>query len=808
MIAEIALEKTSYSFDRLFSYSIPDKMKVEAGMRVKVPFGNGNKSKIGVVFKVREKNESDSNRLKKLLDVIDEKPVLSEELLTIADWMTKRYFCTYEEATRVLIPNGLSQKLIFSYHLNPNIDIDASYLSEFQIRILRRAKRSDFNSNYIVNTLKSDDSNEELLQLVEKGIFVKTQDTVQKVSDAADKMISVKEYDSSKLKSKQQKNVYEFISNCDTVTVNEVTYFVGCTKGVLDKLVSCGAAEYSLREKFRRPSVTAERVKSSEKIILNENQLEVYNKICDSYDKKENKPILLNGITGSGKTSIYIKLAEKILHEGKQAIILVPEISLTSQTVQIFKNAFGDRVAVLHSGLTVAERYDEWKRCKNSEATIVVGTRSAVFAPFDNIGLIVIDEEHDKSYKSDKNPRYDARQIAILRALRTKAVCLLASATPSVESSYQAGLGNYLSCYMNSRYGNAALPEVEVVDALGSDGIQNDLSARTRFLLRKNFDDNKQSIILINRRGYHSFVRCAECREVKLCPNCSVSLNYHYDNNKLVCHYCGYIENFSSTCPNCHQNSMSTYGTGTQRIEDALRELIPEAKILRVDSDSVSLRNNLDELLDDFADRKYDVMVGTQMVSKGLNFENVTLVCVLNIDQMLYADDYSCNERAFDLITQVIGRSGRGRYKGTALIQTEQPENAYIQLAKNQNYSDFYKLEINFRHTLLYPPFCDINVIGFVSPDETLVKFAPIKFTNSLTEALKKSLPSHPIRIFPPTEASVYKVGNKFRYKIVIKTKCNKQYRTLLSEVYKNFLNDKEFKRVSVFIDTNPSENY
>lgn len=783
-------------------------MKVEAGMRVRVPFGNSNKSKIGIVFRVRQKNETDSGRLKNLLDVIDDNSVLSEELLTIADWMTKRYFCTYEEATRVLIPNGLSQKLIFTYQFNPDVVFNDNDLSDFQTKLIRRAKKSNFNSNYIVNTLKSDDSNEELLQLVEKKILIKTQDTIQKVSDAADKMISAKEYDSSMLKSKQQKKAYEFIRNCETVTVNEVTYFVGCTKGVLDKLVSCGAAEYSLKEKFRRPSVTAERAKSSEEIILNELQLEVYNKICDSYDKTENRPILLNGITGSGKTSIYIKLAEKILFEGKQAIILVPEISLTSQTVQIFKNAFGDKVAVLHSGLTVAERYDEWKRCKNGEADIVVGTRSAIFAPFDNIGLIVVDEEHDKSYKSDKNPRYDARQIAILRASRTKAICLFASATPSVESSYQAQLGNYVSCYLNSRYGNADLPEVEVVDALDSDGIQNDLSARTRFLLKKNLNDNKQSIILINRRGYHSFVRCTECREVKLCPNCSVSLNYHFDNNKLVCHYCGYIEDYSSTCPHCHQNSMSTYGTGTQRIEESLREFIPEARILRVDSDSVSLRNNLDELLDEFADHKYDIMVGTQMVSKGLNFENVTLVCVLNIDQMLYADDYSCNERAFDLITQVIGRSGRGRYKGIALIQTEQPENAYIQLAKNQNYSDFYKLEINFRHTLLYPPFCDINVIGFVSSDETLVKFAPIKLTNSLTEALKKELPYHPIRIYPPTEASVYKVGNKFRYKIIIKTKCNKQYRTLLSEVYKNFLNDKEFKRVSVFIDTNPSENY
>ncbi len=808
MIAEIALEKTSYSFDRLFSYIIPDKMKVQVGMRVKVPFGNSNKSKIGIVFRIREKIDSDSVRLKSLLDVLDEEPVLSEELLTIADWMTKRYFCTYDEATRVLLPNGLSQKLIYTYSFNQNAVLENFSFSELQIKLIKRAKKSSFNSNYIVNTLKSDDSDEELLQLVDDKILFKAQDTVQRVSDATDKIITAKEYDSSLLKSKQQKKAYEFIYNCEAVTVNEAAYFVGCTKAVLDKLVSCGAAEYSFIEKFRRPTVTAERAKSSEEIILNESQLEVYNNICKNYDNKVNKPILLNGITGSGKTSIYIKLAERVISEGKQAVILVPEISLTSQTVQIFKNAFGDKVAVLHSGLTVAERYDEWKRCKNGEANIAVGTRSAIFAPFDNIGLIVVDEEHDKSYKSDKNPRYDARQIAILRASRTKAICLLASATPSIESAYQAQLGNYLPYYLNSRYGNAHLPEVEVVDALDSDGNQSELCARTRFLLQKNFDDNKQSIILINRRGYHSFVRCTECREVKLCPNCSVSLNYHYDNNKLVCHYCGYIEDYSSVCPNCHQNSMATYGTGTQRIEETLREIIPKARVLRVDSDSVSLRNNLDELLDNFDRHRYDIMVGTQMVSKGLNFENVTLVCVLNIDQMLYADDYSCNERAFDLITQVIGRSGRGRYKGTALIQTEQPENVYIQLAKTQNYADFYKLEINFRHMLLYPPFCDINVIGFVSPDESLVKFAPIKFSGILAEALKNKLPSHPIRIYPPTEASVYKVGNKFRYKIIIKTKCNKQYRALLSEVYKSFLNDKEFKKVSVFIDTNPSENY
>ncbi len=810
MIAEIALEKTSYSFDKLFSYFVPSDMKVEPGMRVRVPFGNGNKSKIGIVFKVQDVNPIGTDKLKGIIDKIDNEPVLSRELLTLADWMTKKYFCTYEEAVRVLLPSGLTQKLIFSYSLNSEINSEFSEfdLSELQQKIIKRAKRGSFNSNYIINTLKLDDTNEDLTRLVENGILIKKQDTIQKISDAKDKMVIAKEYDVSALKSKQQKKVYEFISSCETATVNEITYFVGCTKSVIDRLIACGAAEYFFAEKFRRPTVTADRVKSSGEFDLNESQRAVYDKICDSYSKGENKPVLLNGVTGSGKTSVYIALARKVISEGKQAIILVPEISLTSQTVQLFKNSFGDKVAVLHSKLSVAERYDEWKRCKKGEALIAVGTRSAVFAPFDNIGLIAVDEEHDKSYKSDKSPRYDARQIAIVRASRTKAICLLASATPSVESSYQAESGKFLYCHMNSRYGNADLPEVEIVDALDSDDLNNDLSVRTKFLLKKNLADKKQSIVLINRRGYHSFVRCTECREVRLCPNCSVSLNYHYDNNKLLCHYCGYSEDFSVTCPVCHQNSLSTYGTGTQHIEETLRAFIPEARVLRIDSDSVSLRNNLDDLLDDFASRKYDIMVGTQMVSKGLNFENVTLVCVLNVDQMLYAEDFGCGERTFDLITQVIGRSGRGKYKGTALIQTEQPGNAYIQLAKNQNYTDFYRLEIDFRRKLLYPPFCDINVIGFSSADETLVKTAPISFAKLMAEVFRERLPNHPIRIYPPTEASVYKMGRRFRYKIIIKTKSNKQYRELLSDVYRSFLNLREFKNVSVFIDTNPSDNY
>ena len=806
MIAEIALEKTVYSFDMLFSYRIPEGMRIYPGMRVKVPFGRGNVSRLGIVFNVRDNSVKDSRRLKNVLAVLDKEPVISSELIAVAQWMTKRYFCTFDEALRVILPKGAFQELVYSYSYS-GIDYDEADFSKLQNRMLKRAKKSNFNSHSLKSTYKISDDSQELNELIEKGLLFKEEVSIQKVGDATDKMVAVKEYDTSKLTAKQRE-AYEFIQNSEAATVGEVTYFVGCTDVVINNLVKQNAAEFFLREKYRRPNVTANRVKRSNDIFLNELQSKVFNDISDSYHKQENKPILLNGITGSGKTSVYIKLAEMVLSEGKQAIILVPEISLTSQTVQTFRNAFGDKIAILHSGLSVAERYDEWKRCKHGEATIAVGTRSAVFAPFDNIGLIVIDEEHDKSYKSDKNPRYDARSIAILRTARTKAICLLASATPSITSSYHAEKGDYLYCSMNSRYGNADLPTVDIVDSLDNDDFTTELSARTKFLLKKNFSENHQSIILINRRGYHSFVRCSECREVLTCPKCSVSLNYHYDNNKLMCHYCGYTTDFTPTCPSCHQNTMGTSGVGTQRIEENLRELIPEARVLRIDSDSVSLRHNLDEMLDEFAEQKYDIMIGTQMVSKGLNFENVTLVCVLNVDQMLYSDDYNCNERAYDLITQVVGRAGRGRYKGMALIQTEQPENIYIRLAKEQNYDAFYKLEKSFRQSMLYPPFCDINVIGFSSRNEAAVRMAPNLFVNTFTKLLREKLPKHPVRIYSPVEASLYKLNDKYRYKVTIKSRSTKQYRELLSEAYKACLKSPEFNDVSMFIDTNPGENF
>ena len=485
---------------------------------------------------------------------------------------------------------------------------------------------------------------------------------------------------------------------------------------------------------------------------------------------------------------------------------MVPEIALTPQMMSIFKGRYGERVAIFHSGLSAGERRDEYKRVLDKKAEIVVGTRSAVFAPFDNIGLIVIDEEQEHTYKSESSPRYHACEVAKFRANNHNALLLLSSATPSLTSFTHASQGRYNLEVLDERYGDAVLPEVLVVDMKQErkSGNKYNISSPLLELLEKNLNENKQSILLINRRGFNTFAACEDCGEVIHCPSCSISLTYHSANNRLMCHYCGYSTAFTKVCPDCGKESVRYAGYGTQRIEHELAHLLPQARVIRLDTDSTSTKHSFEKALNDFSDGKYDIMLGTQMVAKGLNFENVTLVGVINADQQLNNDDFRSQERTFDLLTQVVGRSGRGKFKGNAVIQTIAPDNNIINLAKDQDYLSFYNTEIVIRKAMIYPPYCDICVLNFISKKEISALNASKDFLNAIRNEAADRYKSEKIIVLGPMPPRISKVNNKYRYRLIIKCKNSKRFRSMISELLVNFGKDKKYADITVFADINP----
>lgn len=513
---------------------------------------------------------------------------------------------------------------------------------------------------------------------------------------------------------------------------------------------------------------------------------------------------LLYGVTGSGKTQVYLKLIDAALKMNRDTIVLVPEISLTPQALGIFKRRYGCRVAVMHSGLSLGERNDEFKRADRGEAKIVIGTRSAVFAPLHNLGLIIIDEEQENTYKSERTPRYHAREVANFRCKYNKALLLLTSATPSLESYSNAVKGRYVLCEMNERYGEAHLPEVITVDMKQElkNGNKSPVSAKLKELLQETLDNDKQAILLINRRGYNTFIACNDCGHVITCPNCSISLTYHSYNNRLTCHYCGYTKRLDNHCPECGGDNIRYSGYGTQRIEDELAALFPEARLLRMDADTTSTKFSHDRLFTAFSEHQYDIMIGTQMVAKGLDFPDVTLVGVVNADNSLYDENYNSAEKSFDLITQVVGRSGRRDKKGRAVIQTINPYNETIEYAAHQDYKSFFNNEIELRRMMIYPPYCDIFSASFTGENENDVAFCAKDFFEILKEVNEQK--QEKIIILGPSPAKIAKINNCFRYRLFIKCKNSKNIRTVFNDVLKNVSKIKKYKEVLISFDMNP----
>ncbi|MBR1731273.1 MAG: primosomal protein N', partial [Ruminococcus sp.] len=636
-IAGIAVENTAYSFDKIFDYRVPGALsgEISVGKRVLIPFGNGNRKRQGVIFCTKQ---TETQKLKSVISVLDEQPVLTDEMLRLASFMKEHYFCTYYDAVKTMLPAGISYNITTTYTAVRGVDTEELELDLQGVYNYLLAQKKPVKREALTQTFGLCGSVFD--SLCERGFLRKSDEAFRKVGDAVMKMVALNEdADTSDIKlSPKQNSVLEILQLAGTASVKEICYYTGVTTSVIDNLVKKDLAYYYEDEVFRTENNNS--IKENTEVILSDEQSKAYDSLLREYHREKPAVSLLYGITGSGKTSVFLKLIESVIEDDKGIIVMVPEIALTPQFLSIFKSKFGNDVAVFHSGLSLGERLDEYKRVLKGKAKIAVGTRSAVFAPFKNLGLIIMDEEQEHTYKSESSPRYHAREVAKFRVNEHNALLLLSSATPDIESYYHAETGRYSLNKLTKRYGNAILPKVVVAD-MNEELLNGNTTGFSRELLSAleyNLETGKQSILLLNRRGHNTFVMCSKCRETVTCPNCSIALRYHSANNKLMCHYCGYSMPYLSECPTCHSKSLRFGGTGTQLIEQQLAEYLSGARVLRLDADSTMRKSSHERLLSAFAHGDYDILIGTQMVAKGLNFPNVTLVGVLNPDSMLYAD--------------------------------------------------------------------------------------------------------------------------------------------------------------------------
>ncbi len=809
VIAGVVVEKTVYHFDKPFDYSIPPELQsvCRPGCRVTVPFGRGNTKRQGVVLYVSDGALQTEKKMKNILSVVDKEPLLSTEALGLVMWLKAHTFCTYYDAVRTLLPFGLNLKLIPVLRLVE--DLSAAKLASLSekanavIAFLRK-KGGSAEKQAIMRALTITQEDACFKELKEAGIVVFDSAAKQNMRDPTVSMAALVAPDAeySGLTAKQ-KAVVEMLREVATAGVKEVAYYAGVTTAVIQTLEKKGIVKT-----FPMPAMELAVEHSPswvEEIVLTNEQQKAFDTLSRDLDSDEAKTSLLYGVTGSGKTSVFLKLVDRVVARGQNVIVMVPEISLTPQTLAKFRSRYGDKIAVFHSAMSLGQRMEEWKRAAANKAVVAVGTRSAVFAPFDNIGLIIMDEEQEHTYKSEQSPRFHARDVAKVRAKYHKAMLLLASATPSVESFSLAQSGKYGLVSLKHRYGNALLPEVVTVDmrdelSVGNTGVVS----RTLFdKLNETLSAGHQTILLLNRRGHNTYISCPACGHVFSCSNCSISLTYHSANKKLMCHYCGAAHNVPQECPSCKNKKLRFSGVGTQKADEEIAALFPNARILRLDADTTMTRDAFEKGLTAFANGEYDIMLGTQMVAKGLDFSNVTLVGVLSADQSMYSDDYRSFERTFSLLAQVIGRSGRGDEHGLAIVQTTQPDSEVVSLASQQDYEGFFATEILTRKLMIYPPYCDIVMLGVSGPSNEITRLAAIKLFELIKSRLDKEGNKIKMIILGPTVANVPKVNSKYRQRIILKTKNTAVFREFLHNTLINFYEAFD-KSVSVFVDINP----
>lgn len=801
LIAQIAVDQTVYHIDKPYDYYLPENLNNEnlAGCRVLVPFGGGNATRQGIITNVLSSKDAQEKELKSVICVLDETPILNVEMLKLAQFMKSTLFCTYFEAIRVLLPAGITMKLSVSYKLS---DGEFKYSeSETQIAEYLKRRANFTKREKILSDLCLPREATVLEKMYKKGYLLRDDTAKRKISDAKQKSVRYITDKVSKKLTPKQEYVLKYLREIGECSVKELCYFTGAGQSVINNLEKYGAVGFFDFEYYRTP-VYEETEKKN--IILTESQNNVYNGLSEKLG--EYSANLLYGVTGSGKTQVFLKLADKVLRDGKSVMVLVPEIALTPQTISIFSKRYGDTVAVIHSGITSARRTDEWKRINDGKAKLVIGTRSAVFAPLHDIGLVIIDEEQEHTYKSEQSPKYHARDIALFRAKHHGAMLILASATPSVET-FTSAINNKIGLWkLTSRYGDAKLPEVKTVDMREElySGNTSPLSKELSEEITKVLENKNQAILLMNRRGYNTYISCTSCKEVATCPNCSISLTYHSANNRFMCHYCGYSLPNNSVCPSCGESRLRYSGVGTQKIEEELKTRFPSAKILRMDADTTFRRDAYEKNLTAFSDGEYDIMLGTQMVAKGLDFPNVTLVGVLNADKALHTADFRSFEKTFSLLTQVVGRSGRGKLPGKAIIQTSEPENTIIRLAKEQDYDGFYESEIMTRKLMIYPPYCNIAQIVVMSQWRDNAKNGIYQIFDYIKELIMGEYSDIKVNILGPSEAAVPRVNNKYRYRIIVKFRKSRRFYEFMSKVLLKYKEEKIARSTSLSVDIDP----
>lgn len=806
---KVALSGTSYTFDMEYTYFIPKKLedKIQAGMRVLVPFGRANAKRIGVVLKVYFKEEKDP-RIKPIINIIDNEPCINEELIEVIKWLHDNTFCTYFDGFKTVIPNGLSVNFSLNYTLNGSFS-DENLTNEqkmifSQLKKIKNKREFDEKIAFIMNEDKNIIS-----EFVEKGVLRVEDCFKRKVGDDTVRMVRIADDFEEKISSfsptKKQSEVIAYLQECESASVKEVCYLCAITVVVINNLIKKGILQEFEFQVFRSAISGDVEEEKVENICLSDDQNEAFEGIKAMIDEKKPSGALLHGVTGSGKTSVFIKLIDYVVKTGQTAMMLVPEIALTPQTVNKFRSLFGDIIAVVHSNLSSGQRLDEYQRIKKGDAKIVIGTRSAIFAPLENIGIIIMDEEGERSYKSEKNPRYHARDVAIFRCGKHNSVLLLASATPSIESYYFAKKGRFKLFELAKRYNKSPLPQVLTVDMQleVENGNLSEFSIEMQNQIREKLQKNEQILLLLNRRGFHTYISCLDCRKPLVCPNCNIPLTFHKPNGQLICHYCGYFRPLDEICPECKSKKLKPSGIGTQKIYDEVEKLFPDAKIVRMDADTTYSKFSYEKNFADFRDGKYDIMVGTQMIAKGLDFPNVTLVGVLSLDKALFMGDFRSYERTFSLITQVVGRSGRADKEGIAFIQTYVPDHYVLDLAGKQDYKTFFEEEIALRKVMIYPPFCDICVIGFSSLVEKQVAEAAKRFVDMIEDKVLKEGIKMPLRVLGPSKCQHERINNKFRHRVIIKCKNTKSFREFISDLLKSTAKEKIFSNVNFFADIN-----
>ena len=784
-MAKIAVENAAYSFDKEYTYLVPPGLELAPGQRVVVPFGRGGAQRLGLVLGLEDcREDALPQGLKAVKSAADPEPLLSGELLRMLRWLKAETFCTWFEGLRAILPGGYGIKSRTAWSLRRGEEYDPAALSPEAARLLGvlAGRKEPVPEEELLDLLGLRKGHPVLRELEGRGLIQARDQVKRRVLDQTQQMVRLTPgWEGRRLTPKQQ-GVLELLEQVGCASVKEVCYFAGVTKGVVDNLVKSGAGEYYEEEVYRDPLGDAPLEGKPEEICLSPSQQEALAGLEEVLARRDGSTALLYGVTGSGKTQVYMKLVDRVLSEGGRALVLVPEIALTPQAIRMFRRRYGRRAAVLHSGLSMSQRLDEWKRARRGMVDVAVGTRSAVFAPLEGLRLIVVDEEQEHTYQSENAPRYDAREAARARMRMAGGMTLLCSATPSVESYYHAQKGDYFLAELPRRYGAARLPSVTILDMQSQEIPAEGLSQELCQEIHDNLRRGEQTILLMNRRGYSTQVRCASCHTPAECPHCSITMKYHSANGRLMCHYCGYSAPVPEKCPACGSRFLKYTGIGTQRVEEVLRERWPQARVLRMDMDTTMRRNSHERLLGEFREGKYDIMVGTQMVAKGLDFPNVTLVGVLTVDQMLYSEDFRSYERAFSLVTQVVGRCGRDALPGRAFLQTYTPENPILLAAAAQDYKSFYREEIQSRRFHLYPPFCRFSAVGIHGEDREAAEKGAGALLLWMKDRLRDHYPGMPVRLLGLSQEPVFRVAGRYRFQILVKTARSPQSRAFLSE--------------------------